>query len=101
MSRFLLSVVTLLGFVSFGFAQKSDSDQLQGTWQITAMMDDGTLVPDDQVGSRFAQDGRLTISGQTIKFMIPGTLLDRTLHFVIDEKASPKTLDLGGAKKTG
>jgi uncharacterized protein (TIGR03067 family) len=79
----------------------SDAEQLQGTWQITALLDEGALVPEEIVRTRFVQDLRLNFDGQSISFIVPGTLQTRTILFLNDEKANPKTLDLGGAEKIG
>ncbi len=78
----------------------SDSDALQGTWEITALIDDGALVPDETLKTRYAQDARFKFDSQSISFVAPGTLQTRSLLFLIDEKASPKTIDLGGSEKT-
>lgn len=99
MKRFLLSTLFTVGLVGSSAAQ-SDAEKLKGTWEITAMVDDGALVPDDLLHSRFALNGRFTISGQTISFLVPATLQKRTILFVNDEKANPKTIDLAGADKT-
>jgi uncharacterized protein (TIGR03067 family) len=101
MGRFLLSATAVVGLAGLGFGQASDADKLQGTWEITALVDDGALVPEDVVRSRFAQDGRFTITGQSISLTSPDTLQTRAILFVIDEKASPRTIDLAGTEKTG
>jgi len=101
MSRFLLSAMLGFGLIGSGYAQQSDADKLQGTWEITALVDDGVLLSDELLRSRYAQDGRFIISGQTISFVAPNTSQKRTLLFVSDEKTSPKTFDLAGAEKVG
>lgn len=99
MNRFLLSAILVLGVAGPNFAQQSDTDKLQGTWELTALLEDGAVVPDDLVRTRYAQYARFTISGQSINFWAPGTLQKRSILFVIDEKVSPKAIDLGGAVK--
>lgn len=90
-------------FVCFStaFAQRPDSEVLPGTWEITAMIDDGAVVPDELLRSKFVQDARLTIAGNMISFLAPDTKEQRSLLFTIDDKANPKTIDLAGAKKVG
>jgi uncharacterized protein (TIGR03067 family) len=100
MSRFLLSATIVLGFAGAGFAQQ-DADKLQGTWEITALVDDGQVVSEELLKTRYAQNARFTVKGQSINFLAPGTLQTRTILFVLDDKASPKTIDLPGAEKTG
>src|SRR5262245_41096851 len=72
---------------------------LDGTWEITAIIDNGEAFSTAKIKEQFARDARLTIAGQKITFTKPagGT---RTLLFVTDSKARPATLDLGGAEKT-
>lgn len=94
----LLSVGLL---IAPNLTRAGDIEKLQGTWEITALVDDGTVVPQNIIRSRFAQDGRFTISGQSLRFLTPSTLQQRAVLFTIDEKASPKTLDLAGSEKTG
>lgn len=100
MHRFLLSIMVVLCFAGPSFVQQSDGSRLQGTWEITSVVDEGVLVPDDLVRARYAQDGRFTIKGQTITFLTPGTHQQRTILCVLDDKVSPKTIDLGGAERT-
>lgn len=99
--RSFLPLAFLFTLVGFSSLYGSDADQLQGTWQITALLDEGIMVPEEVVRTRFVQDLRLTFSGQSISFLVPGTLQTRTILFLNDEKANPKTLDLGGADKVG
>jgi uncharacterized protein (TIGR03067 family) len=100
MSRFFLSVTIALGFAGSGLAQQ-DADKLQGTWEITALVDDGATVSEEILKTRYAQDARFKVKGQSINFLAPGTLQARTILFVLDENASPKTIDLAGTEKTG
>ena len=100
MNRLPLCLGFVLTFASLGYGQRTDVETLQGTWEITALIDDGALVPEDLLKERYARDARFTVSGQSISFSKPGSLVKRTLLFVTDEKASPKTFDLAGAEKT-
>src|SRR5262249_26530963 len=75
-------------------------DKLDGTWEITAMIEDGALVSADTIKNKYAHDGRVIISGQTLQFEVPGTGQKRSVLFVADSKARPKTIDLGGTDKT-
>jgi uncharacterized protein (TIGR03067 family) len=82
-------------------ASAGDGGKLDGTWQITAMIDDGDVVSAATVRDKYAKDGRLTISGQSITVARPGTGEKKTLLFISDPKANPPTLDLAGSDKTG
>lgn len=99
--RYLLALCLLPCLNLFAQAATSDLDQLQGTWQITALLDDGVLVPEEVVRGRYITDLRVTFSAQSVSFIVPNTLQPRTILFVLDEKANPKTIDLGGAEKVG
>ncbi len=99
--RLLLALCLLPVFSLITQAAAGDLEQLQGTWQITALLDDGVLVPEEVVRTRYISDLRLTFSAQSVSFLVPNTLQPRTIVFVLDEKANPKTIDLGGAEKVG
>lgn len=94
----VLAAFLLLGFGST--AKGDDAAKLQGSWRITALIEDGTLVSPETIRTRYAQDALFTISGNTIVFRTPGSLQTRTLLFVLNDKATPKTLDLAGTEKT-
>ena len=100
MNRLPLCLGFVLTFASLGYGQRTDVETLQGTWEITALIDDGALVPEDLLKERYARDARFTVSGQTISFLKPNSLEKRTLLFVTDERMSPKNFDLAGAEKT-
>lgn len=99
--RLLLALCLLPCLSLISLAAPSDLDQLQGTWQITAMLDDGMLVPEEVVRTRYISDLRITFSAQSLSFLVPNSFQPRTILFVLDEKANPKTIDLGGAEKVG
>jgi uncharacterized protein (TIGR03067 family) len=99
--RYLLALCLLPCLSLLAQAAPSDLDQLQGTWQITALLDDGMLVPEEVVRTRYIADLRVTFSAQSVSFLVPYTFQPRTILFVLDEKANPKTIDLGGAEKVG
>jgi len=100
MHRSLMSVALAFGLATASLAQKSDGDKLQGTWEITALIEDDAIVTDELLRTGYVQDARLTISGQSISFTKPGKLQKRSILYVLDDKASPKTVDLAGAEKT-
>lgn len=74
---------------------------LDGTWEITAAIDDGQVLPSEAIRGKLVKDGRLTVAGQKITFTKPTTGEARTLLFVTDTKANPAILDLGNAERTG
>jgi uncharacterized protein (TIGR03067 family) len=74
---------------------------LDGTWEITAVIDDGRVVEPTSVLLNYAADGRVTIRGQTVELVVPATYQRKRLPFVVDSTKSPMTVDLAGAEKTG
>ncbi len=76
-------------------------ENLDGSWQITALIEDGVQVPEDQVRLRYANERIFTIKGQALTFLMPGSLQSRSILFITDSSANPKTIDLIGAEKTG
>jgi|GEM_PF-228509 len=76
-------------------------DSLDGTWKLTALIEDGAQVTDEQIRWRYANDGVFTIKGQTVSFNYPGTNVPRAVLFVKDSTVNPKTIDLIGSDKTG
>jgi uncharacterized protein (TIGR03067 family) len=79
----------------------AQSQSLEGTWEITAVIDDGRVVEPTSVLLNYAADGRVTIRGQTVELVVPMTYQPKRLPFVADETKSPMTVDLAGAEKTG
>ncbi len=81
---------------SSAFAQSLD-----GTWEITAVIDDGRVVEPTSVLLNYAADGRVVIRGQAVELVVPMTYQRKRLPFVADSSQSPMTVDLAGAEKTG
>src|SRR5688572_1945440 len=82
-------------------AQSAEAQSLDGTWEITAVIDDGRVVEPTSVLLNYAADGRVTIRGQAVELVVPTTYQRKRLPFVADDSKSPMTVDLAGAEKTG
>jgi uncharacterized protein (TIGR03067 family) len=101
-ARLLAPGVALFVLLSSSDGQPSaPSSSLEGTWEITALIDDGEVFNSALIRERLARDARVVISGQTISLIKPGKGEKKELLFVNDPKASPATLDLAGADKSG
>lgn len=74
---------------------------LDGTWEITAVIDDGRVIEPTSVLLNYAADGRVVIRGQSVELVVPMTYQRKRLPFVVDSAKSPMTVDLAGAEKTG
>jgi hypothetical protein len=104
--RLFVCLLSLLIFISFSGGQpeaKSDAPKatsLNGVWQISAMIDDGEVLTPKLINDQMVRDGRLTISGQKITLIKPGTGEKKELLFINNPNAQPATIDLGGSDKT-
>ena len=82
-------------------AQAAAAQSLDGTWEITAVIDDGRVVEPTDVLLNYAADGRVVIRGQTVELVVPMTFQRKQLPFVVDDSKSPMAFELAGAQKTG
>jgi uncharacterized protein (TIGR03067 family) len=96
--RFVLVAIALVECISLTAAQ---AQSLDGTWEITAVIDDGRVVDPTNVLLNYAADGRVVIRGQTVELIVPMTYQRKRLPFIADSTQSPMTVDLAGAEKTG
>ena len=55
----------------------SRDNRLGGTWEITAMIDNGTLIPEAKISEEWIRDSRVYISGQMLSFIKPGNQSDK------------------------
>jgi uncharacterized protein (TIGR03067 family) len=101
MTRQLTFATTIVLALSAGQARSVMSQTLDGTWEITAVIDDGRVIEPTNVLMSYAADGRVVISGQTVELVVPMTYQRKRLPFVVDNTKSPMTVDLAGAEKTG
>jgi uncharacterized protein (TIGR03067 family) len=77
------------------------AESLDGTWQVSTVIDDGQLINLNVVRDSFVKDGRLTIKNNVVNLTRPGRTIPREVAFVLDPTKSPKTIDLAGAENTG
>lgn len=84
-----------------GDGQGVHGQSLDGTWEITAVIDDGRVVEPTDVLLNYAADGRVTIRGQVVELVVPMTYQRKQLPFVVDDTKSPMTFELAGEQKTG
>jgi uncharacterized protein (TIGR03067 family) len=81
-------------------AAAKPGESLDGTWELVSVIEDGKAVPLDIVKATMIKDARVVISGPTAALVRPDGKL-RTLAFVTDPKASPKTVDIAGEMRVG
>jgi uncharacterized protein (TIGR03067 family) len=82
-------------------AHSAAAQALDGTWEITTVIDDGRVVEPTDVLLNYAADGRVVIRGQTVELVVPMTFQRKQLPIVVDDTKSPMTVDMAGAQKTG
>ncbi len=102
MNRFsiwIFSIIALL--VSTLNAEMARAQSLDGTWEITAVIDNGRVVDPSDVSMYYAVDGRVVIQGQQVQLIVPMTFQRKQLPFIVDPTKSPMTFDLAGAERTG
>lgn len=85
--------------------QAADMDSelalLKGSWEITAVIDNGEVIPQSAVKQKLVKDGLVTINGPIISLLNPLNGQRRELPFVVNPQANPKTIDLAGGQMVG
>jgi uncharacterized protein (TIGR03067 family) len=94
------SWMVFVGLVA-GLVQNAAAQTLDGTWEISTVIDDGRVIEPTDVLLNYAADGRVVIKGQTAELVVPMTFQRKQLPFVVNDAKSPMTVDMGGAQKTG
>lgn len=87
--------------LSLGAAQTTEPANLQGTWRITALVDNGSVLSNQQIESDYVRDRLVQFQGPLMTFASPHSLELRKLPFVVDTKTSPMSFDLSGGEKVG
>jgi uncharacterized protein (TIGR03067 family) len=95
-----LAAIFTIGLLE-GIAPRAAAQSLDGTWEISAVIDNGRVVEPTDVLLNYAADGRVIIRGQTVELVVPMTYQRKRLPFVVDDSKSPMSFDLAGSEKTG
>jgi uncharacterized protein (TIGR03067 family) len=105
----ILSVLALAAVGWAGLAQPpapppaaapAPTDSLDGTWELVSVVEDGRPVPMELVQQTLIRDARVTIDRGFLGFVRPDGA-GRTLPFVVDAAARPKTIDIAGTRSLG
>jgi uncharacterized protein (TIGR03067 family) len=99
--RLLIGALFIIGLVENAGHREVRAQSLDGTWEISAVIDNGRVVEPTDVLLNYAADGRVIIRGQTVELVVPMTFQRKRLPFVVDDSKSPMAVDLAGAEKTG
>jgi uncharacterized protein (TIGR03067 family) len=97
----VLTAIVVMGLVQYVSPRSAAAQSLDGTWEISAVIDNGRVVEPTDVLLNYAADGRVIIRGQTVELVVPMTFQRKRLPFVVDSTKSPMSVDLAGAEKTG
>lgn len=88
-------VVWMVCFVGVSW-KYAEAQSLDGSWEITAVVDDGRVIDPTNVLLNYAADGRVIVNGQTVQLIVPMTYQRKQLVFTTDTTKSPMT----GAART-
>src|SRR6478609_6669422 len=77
----------------------AQAQPLQGTWKITALIEDGKSLTDKEIATEFVADGQFVIDGNVVSLLPPGQFNRRTLIYSTGEDKGNKTLDIAGTAK--
>ncbi len=82
-------------------SRHAHAQSLDGTWEISSVVDDGRVIDPANIRLMYAADGRVTISGQTVQLIVPLTYQRKQLPFVADPSSNPPQFNIAGTEKTG
>jgi uncharacterized protein (TIGR03067 family) len=97
-SRFTTGFIFL---AASAFGGLVEAQSLDGTWEISTVIDDGRVIEPTDVLLNYAADGRVVIKGQMAELVVPMTFQRKQLPFIVDDTKSPMTVDMGNVQKTG
>jgi uncharacterized protein (TIGR03067 family) len=97
----VLTTIIAIGLLEHVALRSAAGQSLDGTWEISAVIDNGRVVEPTDVLLNYAADGRVIIRGQTVELVVPMTFQRKRLPFVVDNTKSPMSVDLAGTEKTG
>ncbi len=101
MNRYFIGMLWAIVAVLASNVDSAQGQSLDGTWEITAVIDNGRVVEPTEVLTNYAADGRVVIRGQQVELVVPMTFQRKQLPFLVDGTKTPMTFDLAGAEKTG
>src|SRR5882757_206940 len=96
-----ICVCLALGMTAAFTSRGAHAQSLDGTWEISGVIDDGRVIDPANIRLMYAADGRVTISGQTVQLIVPLTYQRKQLPFVADPSSSPAQFNIAGTEKTG
>jgi uncharacterized protein (TIGR03067 family) len=94
---------TLLALGMSGGQVVSDEDlkTVQGTWKISAIVENNKTLGEKEISSYLSADGRVTFDGNTFSLLVPGSFSPRKLIFTLGKEGSTNTIDFAGGTRGG
>lgn len=97
----MVLLLTLLAGWCMAPAQADDTQQLRGKWKIVTVLENGHALTVQEIATQLVVDGTFTFEGLVVSFLPPGQFTPKTIPFVLNSKAEPKSIDLLGPEKIG
>jgi hypothetical protein len=69
-TRSVWLAILAVGQLTLSAIPLASAQSLDGTWEITAVIDDGRVVEPTSVLLNYAADGRVVIRGQTVELVV-------------------------------
>jgi uncharacterized protein (TIGR03067 family) len=99
--RWRAAAYIIAAIVATYSGKTASAQSLDGTWEISGVIDDGRVIDPANIRLMYAADGRVTISGQTVQLIVPTTFQRKQLPFVAETSSSPAQFNIAGTEKTG
>lgn len=81
--------------------EADDNKLLQGKWKVVTVLENGKALTEQEMATQLVADGYFTVDGLVISFLPPGQFEPKKIPFVLNSKASPKSIDMMGTAKVG
>jgi uncharacterized protein (TIGR03067 family) len=88
----------LLAGLGIAAQQPDDYAQLNGTWRVTALVENGKALTAKQIQANFVADQTVTFDGPTISYRAPDIIDPVRRPFTLNAKAEPKEIDMIGGQ---
>lgn len=89
-------LLACLGMVG---AQPNDYAQLNGTWRVTALVENGKSLTATQIQANFVSDQTVTFDGPTLTYRAPDRIDPVRRPITLNVNAEPKEIDLIGSER--
>src|SRR4051812_20429399 len=88
----------LLSVLTFGRVS-DDQSALQGTWKVTALVENGKSLSQKEIALEHCGDGGLVVEANTARLPPPGLFDRRKMVYVLTPTTNPKPIARAGGKR--